>query len=130
MTLSEDAPTGAPPGGHHRTTSSLGDFTMLEIDRGDDNVTHIKEQEVEEGTVIPQNGLLLFTDADHLKQEDTVEHKLVENWEEWDFDDDDGQFNVKDWDGKLCYSDLIAKGMKYVKRGQEKVIMLFVSAFR
>ena len=126
MPLGEDAPHGTP-GVHHRTTSSLGDFTMLGIDRGDDNVTHVTEQAVVEGAVIPQTGLLLLTDADQLKQEDTVEHKLVENLEDLDFGDDDGQFNVKDWDGKQCYSDLIAKGMKFVKRDQEKVVMLFVS---
>ena len=128
MPLEEDAPSGPPPGSHHRTTSSLGDFTLLEIDRGDDHQVQIKEQDPTEKAIIPQESLVIVTETESLKPgSDSVEHTLVQNLGDLDFDDDDGQFNVKDWDGKLCYSDLIHRGMKFVKRDAEKVVMLFES---
>lgn len=126
MTLEEETP--AVPKAHHRTLSSLSDFTLLEIDRNHDNNTvQIKEQELVENEVIPQSSLLIVAENETLKPgSESIEHRLVENLDELDFGDD-GTFTVKDWDGKLCYSDLIQKGMQYVKRGDEKVVMLFES---
>ena len=127
MSLQEDAPASTP-GAHHRTTSSLSDYTLLEIDFSSENKVQIKEEDITDKQVIPQDSLLIVAETEALKPgSDTVEHKLVQNLDELDFDDIVTEFNVKDWDGKLFYSDLISRGMKFVKREQEKVVMLFES---
>jgi len=107
--------------GHHRSSSSLSDFTLFEI-----HDKEIKEQDPMEDNVIPMGTLVVAADHDKLKGQ------LHESIEEFDFEDD-GTFKCSNWAGKRYYSDYIKAGIEYKQTKDPNyiphndVVMLFES---
>jgi hypothetical protein len=119
-----DPATQAPPDAekHHRTSSSLGDFTLFGI------MDHeIKEQDPEQNNVLPVSTLCVVAEPDKLNDQ------LNESIDEYDFEDD-GTFKISNWGGKKFYSDYIKAGIEYKKKKapennkeDSNVVMLFES---
>jgi len=104
---------------HHRSTSSLSDFTLYEI-----HSDEIIEQNPQEDNVLPMGTLIVAAEPEKLKDQ------LHESIEDFDFEDD-GTFKCTDWSGKRYYSDYIKAGIEYKQKKDPNyipnndVIMLF-----
>lgn len=104
---------------HHRTSSSLSDFTLFEI-----LDTEIKKEDAVEGDVLPMSTLIVMAEPAKLNDQ------LTESMEEFDFEAD-GTFKCSNWGGKRFYSDYIKAGIEYKQKKDPDynpdVVMLFES---
>ena len=106
---------------HHRSTSSLSDFTLYEL-----HSDEIIEQNPREDNVLPVGTLIVAAEPDKIKEQlhESIEDLVFEH---------DGSFKCVDWSGKRYYSDYIKAGIEY-KQTQDPnyiahndVVMLFES---
>lgn len=127
-TLGEETPVKARGHSHHRTASSLGDFTMLEIalpEAPGDTVHVVKTTEApDENTPIPLSTLCVMTETENLEGQ-ASSGSLMRSLSEVDLQPA-GRFKCIDWDGTKFYSDFIKDGLAY-KKENPSVVMLFES---
>ena len=106
---------------HQRSSSSLSDFSLFEIQEHE-----IKEQDPVQDNVLPMSTLVVVGETERLKEQ------LHESFEEFDFEDD-GTFKCTNWGGKRYYSDYIKAGIEYKRKNDpsyiphKDVVMLFES---
>ena len=109
---------------HHRSTSSLSDFSLLELEREEDHMTIQVVDDVEDNHVLPTMSLVVVTETEKL--EEGHGDGILADISDFDFEIDDSTFKVFNWKGERFYSDYIAAGLKY-KKETAKVVMLFES---
>ena len=125
-----------PALGHHRISSSLDDFTMLELAvQGADAATRnvgdsivLREVDLAETTKIPQSTLVIVTESENLREDAHAADgsaSLLPMLS--DFDISFSKLRVRDWDGTKFYSDFIKEGLEYNNKDADKIIMLFES---
>ena len=122
--------------GHHRITSSLDEFTMLELAvQGADASTRssgdsivLREVDLAETTKIPQSTLVIVTETENLREDAVAANGSSSVLPMLsDFDISFSKLKVRDWDGTKFYSDFIKEGLEYNNKDVDKVIMLFES---
>jgi hypothetical protein len=122
-----EASGGGPAKHHRKRSSSLSDFTMLELDRHDDGELELViNEQPEELIQIPTSTLVVLTDTKVLNADDSVLGDVVTDITDFDFTLEDGKFTVRNWAGTKGYSDYIRDGLKYNKK-DVKVVMLYES---
>jgi hypothetical protein len=142
-------PTPNSASRHRKNSSSLSDLSMLELDRtGDDGLMELIVHDVDQAacTTIPVASLIVVTDTSQLEKPTAVEptttggaatatapptlehhHSILQDmmhdWSDFgDFTLSEGEFRVKNWDGKKGYSDYIQQGLRFkAKQAAEKV---------
>jgi len=113
------------PERHHRTSSSLSDFSLLELERNDDDEVEIKVEEAPDGdTEIPTSTLVIVTETEKVEGHDTILGDVELSKLDFSLE---GKFKCRDWDGKKGYSDYIADGLKYKDISDTNIVMLFES---
>jgi len=121
-----DAPS--PGRQHHRVSSSIDDFTMLELDHkpGNNQDAVLKEIDISAMSLIPKSHLVIVTETDKIEEDKTSDGAtLMASLSEFDFSF--SRLKVKTWDGTKFYSDYIKEGLEYNKTEYKQVIMLFES---
>lgn len=125
-----------PALGRHRISSSLDDFTMLELAvQGADAATRnvgdsivLREVDLAESTKIPQSTLVIVTETENLREDACAvdgSTSLLPMLS--DFDISFSKLKVRDWDGQKFYSDFVKEGLEYNNKDADKIIMLFES---
>lgn len=127
-------------GGHHRVSSSLSDFSILELDfehgsgagtRGRTESVTLKEiDHIEPNDELPMASLLIVAETekiDEAKEAGAASGNLLASLGDMDFSF--YKLKVKDWDGTKFYSDYIKEGLIYNNKLEEaeKTIMLYES---
>jgi hypothetical protein len=123
---------------HHRQTSSssLSDFTVLELDRNEqtDVLELVVNNDPEHHPELPKDSLVVVAETKKIKEDDNVLHNIVTAHNDPDITTDlneftleEGKFKCNNWAGKKGYSDYIKDGMRYNDKSQEKVVMIFES---
>jgi hypothetical protein len=118
---------------HRKNSSSLSDLSMLELDRtGDDGGMELIVHDADQASTIPVASLIVVTDTSQLEKPTEitdasatdaptalVEHHsilqdMMHDWSDFgDFTLSEGEFRVKNWDGKKGYSDYIQQGLRF-----------------
>lgn len=111
--------------GHFRSSSSLSDFSLLELEHGEDHMTiQVVTDDVVDNQVIPISSLVVVTETENL--EDGHGEPFMTDFSDIEFEVDDSSFKVRNWKGERFYSDYIFAGLKYLKQ-TAKVVMLYES---
>jgi hypothetical protein len=133
MTMAEHHTPGKDPSGHKRSTSSLSDFTLLELEhpKGQEDVT-LTEHDLNESALLPKASLVILAETEKLEVDTDAPVSqgatLLQTLGELDFHFVP-KIKVVDWDGTKMYSDYIKEGLIYNNKLEEanNTIMLFES---
>ena len=113
-TLPEEPKAAAAAAGHHRSISSLGDFSLLELSLDHDK-DHEAEVEVKDNLeaepVIPVMSLVVVAETEKVEDKETVLNELVTDISEFDFAVEEGVFKAHNWGGKVSCSLCAACGL-------------------